>query len=643
MPNSSPRIAPPVNEATFRGLAVGVLACLSLGARAVTPEDARAARILAGMTLEQKVGQMTQAEIGSITPEQVTQWHVGSVLNGGGSWPGRARHADAAAWLRLAQTLHAASLAGGDPVPVIWGTDAVHGHNNVFGATLFPHNIGLGAANDEALVEAIGEATARAVRATGIAWTFAPTLAVVQDLRWGRSYESYSASPAIVARLGAATVRGLQRGLGGRSGVVATAKHYVGDGGTDSGVDQGVTHASEAELMALHGAGHRAAVEAGVQTVMASFNSWVDGRGEPVKLHGSHHLLTEVLKQQWGFDGFVVSDWDGIGQVPGCSDDACAAAINAGVDMVMVPRAWQSFITNTLAQVRRGEIAQQRIDDAVLRILRVKLRAGLFDHPPGDALQAGDDSALRFPELARRAVRESLVLLKNDGAVLPLSRSTRLLVVGASADSLARQCGGWSLTWQGDKTGNADFPAGQTVLGALREALAAGQVQFSVDGQGVDARDFDAVLAVIGETPYAEGEGDIGPATPAAHSARHPQDLAVLRRVAGFGRPVVTLMVSGRPVIANDLLNLSDAFVAAWLPGTEGAGIADLLLRDAQGRVAHDFRGRLPFAWPRCATLAGAAGAALFEIGDGLSYASARHRGTIDPAPPLCEDRPRLP
>lgn len=638
MPNSLPSIAPPVDELAIRGAALAVLTGLALEAGGATPVEARAARILAGMTLEQKVGQMTQAEIGSITPEQVTQWHIGSVLNGGGSWPARDRHADAAAWLRLAQTLHRASLAGEAKVPLIWGTDAVHGHNNLFGATLFPHNIGLGAANDAALVEAIGEATAHAVRATGIAWTFAPTLAVVQDPRWGRTYESYSASPAIVARLGAAAVRGLQRGLGGRSGVVATAKHYVGDGGTEGGVDQGVTKASEATLLALHGAGHRAAVDAGVQTVMASFNSWTDGRGDPVKLHGSHHLLTEVLKQQWGFDGFVVSDWDGIGQLPGCSDDACAAAINAGVDMVMVPRAWQSFITNTLAQVRRGEIAQARIDDAVLRILRVKLRAGLFDREPGDAPQAGDDSALRHRELARRAVRESLVLLKNDAAVLPLARSTRLLVVGASADSLARQCGGWSLTWQGDKTGNADFPAGRTVLGALRDALGVGQVQFSVDGQGVDARDVDAVLAVVGETPYAEGEGDLVPGTPTAHSARHPQDLAVLRRVAGFGRPVVTVLIAGRPVIANDLLNLSDAFVAAWLPGTEGAGIADLLLRDARGQVAHDFRGRLPFAWPRCATLAGAAGAALFEIGDGLSYAVARHRGHIEPASPLCEE-----
>jgi beta-glucosidase len=642
MPNSSPGIAQPVDDAAFPRVAVALSACLALQAGAATPVEARAARILAGMTLEQKVGQMTQAEIGSITPEQVTRWHIGSVLNGGGSWPAQHRHADAAAWLRLANALHLASLAGDAKVPLIWGTDAVHGHNNLYGATVFPHNIGLGAANDATLVEAIGEATARAVRATGIAWTFAPTLAVVQDPRWGRSYESYSASPAIVARLGAAAVRGLQRGLGGRTGVVATAKHFVGDGGTEGGVDQGVTRASEAELMAVHGAGHRAALDAGVQTVMASFNSWADGPKDPVKLHGSHRLLTEVLKQQLGFDGFVVSDWDGIGQVPGCSDDACAAAINAGVDMVMVPRAWRAFITNTLAQVRRGEIPESRIDDAVLRILRVKLRAGLFDQAPGDALQAGDDRALQARELARRAVRESLVLLKNDGAVLPLARSARLLVVGASADSLARQCGGWSLTWQGDRTTNADFPAGDTVLGALREVLGTRQVHFSADGLGVDVRDFDAVLAVIGETPYAEGEGDIHPGGQVAHSARFPQDLAVLRRVSGFGRPVVTVMISGRPVIANDLFNLSDAFVAAWLPGTEGGGIADLLLRDERGQVAHDFHGRLPLAWPRCTTLSGATGVALFGIGEGLSHARPRHQGPVEPESPTCEAPPRI-
>lgn len=595
--------------------------------------EARVDRILAGMSLAQKVGQMTQPEIKHITPEQVARWCIGSVLNGGGSWPGNDKYASAAAWLKLAQAYHEASLRcdAATPVPLLWGTDAVHGHNNVFGATIFPHNIGLGATRNPALLREIGAATARAVRATGIRWVFAPTLAVVQDDRWGRTYESYAEDPALVAQLGGAMVAGLQSDLQSEGSVLATAKHFIGDGGTAKGRDQGVTVVDAQTLQRLHAAGYYAAFAAGAQTVMASFNSWTDAASgtEHGKLHGSHELLTVRLKQQMGFDGFVVSDWNGIGQVKGCRNASCAQAINAGIDMVMVPEEWQAFIANTVAQVQRGEIAMSRIDDAVRRILRVKLRAGLLDASaaPAASRHAGKDEAMQARELARRAVRESLVLLKNERGLLPLSRSQRLLVVGKSADSLENQTGGWTLSWQGTGNANKDFPAGQTVLAALRETLGPERVRYSADGRGISAADFDAIVAVIGETPYAEGNGDIPPSGTLQHSSRHPEDLAVLRAAAALGKPVVTVFISGRPLWVNDLLNLSDAFVAAWLPGSEGGGVADLLLRGADGRSAHEFLGRLPFSWPRepCQTPlnAGDGQRPLFPLGFGLDVAQA--------------------
>lgn len=595
--------------------------------------EARIARIVAGMSLAQKIGQMTQPEIKHITPDEVRRYYIGSVLNGGGSWPANNKYASAADWLSISQAYYRASMSTdmATPIPVIWGTDAVHGHNNVFGATIFPHNIGLGATRDPALLREIGAATARAVRATGIRWVFAPTLAVVQDDRWGRTYESYAEDPALVAELGGAMVAGLQGDLQGEGSVLATAKHFIGDGGTAKGRDQGVTTVDAQTLQRLHAAGYYAAFAAGAQTVMASFNSWTDAASgtEHGKLHGSHELLTVRLKQQMGFDGFVVSDWNGIGQIKGCSNASCAQAINAGIDMVMVPEEWRAFIANTVAQAQRGEIAMSRIDDAVRRILRVKLRAGLLDASAAPAASrfAGKDEALQARALARRAVRESLVLLKNERGLLPLSRSQRLLVVGKSADSLENQSGGWTLSWQGTGNANKDFPAGQSVLAALRETLGPERVRYSADGRGVNPADVDAVVAVIGEVPYAEGNGDIPPSGTLQHTSRHPEDLAVLRAAAALGKPVVTVFLSGRPLWVNDLLNRSDAFVAAWLPGSEGGGVADLLLRGADGRVAHEFRGRLPFSWPReaCQTPlnAGDGQQPLFPLGYGLSAAQA--------------------
>jgi len=596
--------------------------------------EAKIARIVAGMTLAQKVGQMTQAEIKSVTPEQVRQYYLGSVLNGGGSWPDNDKHASAAKWVALADAYYEASMSTDmvTKVPVIWGIDAIHGNSNVFGATLFPHNIGLGAAHDARLVGRIGAAVGQAVRATGIDWVFAPTLAVVRDDRWGRTYESFSEEPALVSAYGDAYVRGLQGSFRSDANVVATAKHFMGDGGTEEGKDQGVTKATTAQMINIHGAGYYSALAAGAQTVMASFNSWNDvGSGVDYgKLHGSRALLTGVLKTKMGFDGFVVSDWNGIGQVPGCRNDSCAAAINAGIDMVMVPDDWKAFIANTIKQVERGEIPMARIDDAVSRILRVKLRAGL--KKPSDNRYAGKQEALQARALARQAVRESLVLLKNDGGALPLRRGKRILVVGKSADSMPNQTGGWSLTWQGTDNSNADFPNGDTILAGIAAQAGAANVAYSLDGAGVDVAAFDAVVAVIGETPYAEGAGDIGPSGTLRHSGRYPEDLAVLERVAGKGKPVVTVLVAGRPLYVNDLMNLSDSFVMAWLPGTEGKGVADVLFNDHAG-----FSGTLSFSWPKsaCQTPLNRGDkdyAPLFATGYGLQYGRPSKVGRLDAA-----------
>ena len=567
--------------------------------------EARAAEILASMTLEQKIGQMVQPEIKSITPAEVRTYYIGSVLNGGGSWPAMNKRAKVEDWVRLADAYYDASMSTDAkiPVPVIWGTDAVHGHSNVYGATIFPHNIGLGAAHDVELIERIAEATGQSTRATGVSWTFAPTVAVAQDARWGRTYESYSSQPALIREYAAAYVKGMQGLLDKDGNVVATAKHFIGDGATDGGKDQGNATVTQSTMINVHGQGYYGAIEAGVQTVMASFNSWNDvAAGKDYgKMHGTRDLLTVALKEKMGFDGFVVSDWNGIGQVTGCSDDRCAQAINAGIDMVMVPDKWKSFITNTIAQVKSGEIPQARIDDAVMRILRVKLRAGLWEHKPSASQHAGKPEALVHRDLARRAARESLVLLKNDGGALPLKKGQRVLLVGKSADSISNQTGGWSLTWQGTDNTNADFPNADSIAAGLREQLGEANVQLRDSAEGVDPASYDVIVAAIGETPYAETNGDIVPSDTVAHSRRHPEDLATLKAAAATGKPVVTVFLSGRPLYANDLINLSSSFVAAWLPGTEGKGVTDVLVAAADGTPAHDFRGKLTFPWPAVA------------------------------------------
>ena len=594
----------------------------SLPATPLDPEqESKIAAMVGRMTLRQKVGQMVQTEIKSATPQDLKSWYLGSILNGGGSWPGGRQDAPLSAWVSLADAYYDAAMQSDAPdhIPPIWGVDAVHGHNNLRGATLFPHNIGLGAARDPSLVHDIGRAVGRAVRASGINWVFAPTVAVVEDQRWGRTYEGFSADPALVRRYSESYVQGLQGDLKGDGDVVATVKHFFGDGGTRSGRNEGVTEATKREMFDIHAQGYLGGLAAGAQTVMASFNSWNDiAEGVDYgKMHGSRALLTDFLKTRLNFSGLVISDWDGIGQVPGCTKSHCPQAINAGVDLLMVSTEWKPLIESTVKDVETGVVPMSRIDDAVTRILRVKMRAGLFGRRPSASRYAGRTSALEARELARRAVRESLVLLKNDNAVLPLSRGRRILVVGKSADNLPNQVGGWSITWQGDQTTNADFPKAVSVLSAIRSANGASRVTYDPTGDTARVEDFDVVIAVVGERPYAETAGDVASLS---HTARYPEDLKVLNAVSGHGRPVITLFESGRTAYVNDLLNRSSAFVAVWLPGTEGGGVADLLFQGGKGRK-FDFRGVTPFDWISSACPAPGA-PVLFRAGFGLTYRS---------------------
>lgn len=579
-------------------LLLALVASLRIAAQEVHPEvwprlprvprdpviEEKVERLLDRMSLEQKIGQIIQPSITQVTPDDVRRYHLGSVLNGGGDWPGDIRKARPLDWLAKADAYWDASMDttnGRLPIPVLWGADAVHGHNNVIGATIFPHNIALGAANDPELMRRIGEITADEMRVTGLDWDFAPTLAVVQDLRWGRSYESYSDDPAVVARLGTAFIEGLQS-----RGIVATAKHYVGDGGTAGGKDQGDNVASESVLRDVHARGYMAAVPAGVLTVMASYNSW---HGQ--KLHGHRGLLTEVLKERMGFDGFVIGDWNGHAQVPGCSNASCAQAFNAGVDMFMVPEEWKALYENTLAQVKSGEISAARLDDAVRRILRVKFRAGLFDagrpssRPLAGKLERFGSAAHR--EVARRAVRQSLVLLKNERGTLPLAPKQHVVVMGDGAHNIPKQTGGWTITWQGDGNSNADFPGAMSIWDGIRGTVqaAGGRALLSVDG--VTDEKPDVAIVVYGESPYAEMHGD-------RETLQYRDDvhLELLRRLRREGVRVVSVFLSGRPLRTDEFIDASDAFVAAWLPGTEGGGVADVLFGRAK------FRGKLPFPWP---------------------------------------------
>jgi len=541
--------------------------------------------LLARMTLAEKIGQMTQVEKNSIEPDDVATYAIGSVLSGGGGYP---TPNTPEAWAEMVNGYKEAALQTRLQIPLIYGVDAVHGHNNVESAVIFPHNIGLGAANDADLVRQIGEATAAEVAATSITWNFGPTVAVAQDIRWGRIYESYSQETEIVSKLGAAYIDGLQgESLADPQTILATVKHFVGDGGTvwgtsttnDYKIDQGVTEVDEATLRAVHLPPYEAAIEAGAESVMISFSSWGG-----MKMHAQKYLITDVLRGEMGFEGFIVSDWAGIDQISSNYYEAVVTAINAGIDMNMVPYDYKRYIETLTEAVENGDVPAARINDAVRRILTVKFKLGLFERPTSDPALLDIVGSADHRALAREAVAQSLVLLKNDDGALPLAKDTPTIFVGGvPADDLGMQCGGWTIEWQG-KTG--DLTEGTTILEAI-EATVGEDVDVSYNRFGKFDGTADVGIAVVGEKPYAEGRGDQDDLT------LSKGDLAVIEKLRASSKTLIVILISGRPMVVTDVLDDADAFVAAWLPGTEGQGVTDALFGDAP------FTGKLPFTWPR--------------------------------------------
>ena len=600
-------------DAPVRSTGAPVAAPAPAAPAQMTPEQ-----MLAAMSLKAKVAQIIMPDIGSITPADVRKYRFGTILNGGNSGPYGDDKGPATDWLKLADEYWDASTAPlpkGEPViPALWATDAVHGHANVIGATVFPHNIALGATGDADLIRRIGAATAVEIEVTGIDWTFAPTIAVARDDRWGRTYESYSEDPALVSRLGAAMVEGLQGrpgepGFLGAGKVAATAKHFFGDGGTAQGVDQGDVNGDLAELMAIHAAPYPAAIEAGVVSVMASFNS-ING----TKMHGNKPLLTDELRGRLGFGGLVVGDWNGHGQVEGCTNKDCPQALLAGLDVYMVPEDWKALHASLLRQVKNGTIPMARLDEAVLRVLRLKQALGTFDGEvrPSARSLGGKWELLGSPEhraIAREAVAKSQVLLKNTG-VLPLKAGARIEVAGRAADNIPQQAGGWSVTWQGggDLTA-AHFPGATSIYQGIAAAAREAGGSATLAPEGSTSGTPDVAIVVFGEEPYAEFVGDRKDL-----AFRDEEGLELLRAYRARGIPTVAVFLSGRPMWMNRELNAADAFVAAWLPGSEGAGVADVLFgkRPASGRLS--------FSWPaHCdGTPVNGPEGALFGLGYGL-------------------------
>jgi beta-glucosidase len=572
------------------------------------PVADRVTDLLARMTLDDKIGQMTQAERAAITPAQLTQYRVGSVLSGGGSGPAQNTPA---AWADMYDNFQRGALAAPLQIPMIYGIDAVHGNNNVASSTIFPHNIGLGATRDPALAERIGRATAEEVTGAGQDWTFAPCLCVARNDRWGRTYESFGEKPEIATSM-TTVIDGLQGpALNGPASVLATAKHYIGDGGTTGGTDQGNTAITEAELRAVHLPPFAAAVQRKVGSVMISFSSW-----NGAKLHGSKYLVTDLLKGELGFTGFTVSDWAAIDQLDGRTGFTQAevvTSVNAGLDMIMVPNDWQLFLGYLRAAVQAGQIPMTRIDDANRRILTKKFELGLFERPYADRTYASTIGSAAHRTLARQAVRESQVLLKNAGGVLPLAKSGgKIFVAGKSADDLGNQSGGWTSTWQG---ASGSTIAGTSIVQGIRNAVGSGTtVTYQRDGTGIDSS-YRAAIAVVGETPYAEGEGD----RPGSMSL-DATDQATLARLRAAGVPVIVVLVSGRPLDVAADLGGWNALVAAWLPGSEGAGVADVLFGDFAPV------GKLPVTWMQSAAQQpvndGDGKTPLFPYGFGLTYSA---------------------
>ena len=554
-------------------------------------------KIISNMTLEQKVGQIIMPEINSITPEEAKNFFLGTILNGGGGYPNQIKNSSIQDWKNLSKSYYEVSPeVNGIKIPILWGTDAVHGHNNVIGATIFPHNIALGATRNEKLIKKIGSAVAKEVSSTGIVWTFAPTIAVPQNDLWGRTYEGYSENPDLVTQLGKNFILGLQ-GDGedflAKDFVLATAKHFLGDGGTKDGIDQGDTIVDEITLKNVHGMPYYAAIDSCAITIMASFNSW-----NGLKAHGNEYLLTDVLKNQMEFDGLIVGDWNGHGQVDGCADNNCPEAFNSGIDIFMVPQDWEALYWNTLDQVKDGIISIERLDDAVSRILNVKKHLGLFDGrvPHNYDQNYVGDSSHKF--LARQAVRESLVLLKNEN-MLPMNPNKNFLIIGEQSKNIENQMGGWTITWQGKtwegtEITNSDFPYTDSIYQSLSKHIqnTGGNVEYSKDGSYKTKPDY--VIMVYGETPYAEGFGDIDSLN---FSQINSKIIKKMSKLSNEDIPIVSLFLSGRPLVVDKELSLSDAFVSIWLPGTSVEGINDVIFTE-NNNINYDFAGKLPFSWP---------------------------------------------
>ena len=592
---------------------VMALGGINLPAASTTPSGndpsslaVKADALLARMSLDEKVGQMMQVDMNALKNKaDVKNYFIGSVLSGGNSDPA---DITAQGWAKAVEEYQAWAFRTPLKIPLLYGIDAVHGHNNVDGAVIFPHHIGLGATRNPALVEQAARVTAQEVAATGIRWAFAPCIAVARNPRWGRTYESFGSSPELAELLGPAEVRGFQ-GAGGLNSdsVLACAKHFLGDGGTLDGIDQGNTVCDEATLRKIHLPGYAAAIKAGVGSVMVSYSSW---NGQ--KMHGNKYLITGVLKGELGFQGIVVSDWAAIDQLSSDYKADVERGINAGLDMVMIPagpgekNSYVDFARALKALVAEKRVSQERIDDAVRRILQVKLQLGLFEEPFADKRLTADVGSPAHRAVARQCVEQSLVLLKNSGAALPLSKKLHhLLVAGRAADDLGIQCGGWTIDWQG-RTG-AVTSGGTTILKAIRDSVSPEtQVTYSPDGSNTARA--DAAVVVVGEMPYAEMKGD------RTDLRLAPNDAALIERIKRSGVPVVTVLLSGRPLILGQALDESDAFVAAWLPGTEGQGVADVLFGDYQPT------GKLPCPWPASMDGLQSESQALFPYGFGLAY-----------------------
>ncbi|MEI5907065.1 glycoside hydrolase family 3 N-terminal domain-containing protein [Bacillus spongiae] len=539
----------------------------------------RVSDLLSKMTLEEKIGQMTQVDRNFLRSEEdIAKYYLGSLLSGGGSSPAPNTPES---WANMYDRYQSISLTTPLEIPLIYGIDAVHGNNNVYGSTIFPHNIGLGAARNPELMKRIGEATAKEVAGTGINWTFAPCLCVARDERWGRTYESYGENPEIASSY-STIIEGLQgTNLTDSSSILATAKHWVGDGGTIGGDDQGDTQLSEQELRDIHIAPFIDAIEKGVGSVMISYSSW---NGE--KLHGHDYLITDVLKQELGFSGFVVSDWAAIDQLPGDYASDVRDSINAGIDMVMVPEDYITFISTLRNEVNEGNISMSRIDDAVSRILTKKFELGLFEDPYTDRTYTPTIGSEEHRDIARDAVRQSLVLLKNEKEILPLSKDlNKIFVAGKNANNIGNQSGGWTISWQGS---SGDITPGTTILEGIKNVASENtEVTFNERGVGINSS-YDVAIVVVGEKPYAEGQGD----RPNGLGLDRT-DITTLNQIKRSGVPIVVISVSGRPLVMTDQLSDWNALIQAWLPGTEGDGVADVLFGD------YNFTGTLPISWPR--------------------------------------------